>query len=68
MKTNNLIQDQSEKISNILKQADEISNLLKKIKNTLDTKNMYFKDDLIEKTLFKMEKNVFMCLKQLLQK
>lgn len=58
MKTNNLIQNQSEKISNILKQADEISNLLKKIKNTLDTKNMYFKDDLIEKTLFKMEKNV----------
>ena len=58
MERSNLTQKQFEEISKILKQSEETSNLLKRIKDTLNKKDTYFKDDLIEKTLFKMEKNV----------
>lgn len=55
MKDNNEL---LKKVSSLRKQSEEISILLKKIEDSLNKKDVYFKDDLIEKTLFRMEKNV----------
>lgn len=55
MKDNNEL---FKKVSSLRKQSEEISILLKKIEYSLSKEDTCFKDDLIEKTLFKMEKNV----------
>ena len=48
----------SKKVSLLIKQSEEISILLKKIEELLKQKDPYFKDNLIEKALCKMEKSV----------
>lgn len=56
MKDNN--NNLQKKIVSIRKQLEEITENMKKIEDRIASNNIYFKDDLIEKTLFKMEKNV----------
>lgn len=48
----------SKQIVSLRKKSEEIANLLKKIESQLTMDNACFKDDLVEKALIKMEKNV----------